>query len=299
MIDIHKLNAFVAVVEECNISKAAVRLHMQQPPLTRLMQSLEQELDTQLLKRLPRGVEATEAGKVLYQEAITILAHAQSIPRRVQNIAQGKEGQLNVGFTHSVGLHPFLPTVLRAFRDQFPQVSIYLEEESSSALIDAVINEKLDIVFLRKPAPMQRKLHSQHVLNEPLMVALPNNHCLAQTDGVIQLSDLEPYEFVLYRRLGGQDLFDNIMASCYQAGFSPHVVQEAPRLTSSLNLIAAGIGLSIVPASIQDFWNKQIIYKVLEAKKPCIAPIYAIYRADQMNIRVQHILSLLQASYGK
>ncbi|BBF76490.1 LysR family transcriptional regulator [Acinetobacter ursingii] len=299
MIDIHKLNAFVAVVEESNISKAAVRLHMQQPPLTRLMQSLEQELDTPLLKRLPRGVEATEAGKVLYQEAITILAHAQSIPRRVQNIAQGKEGQLNVGFTHSVGLHPFLPTVLRAFRDQFPQVSIYLEEESSSALIDAVINEKLDIVFLRKPAPMQRKLHSQHVLNEPLMVALPNNHRLAQTDGVIQLSDLEPYEFVLYRRLGGQDLFDNIMASCYQAGFSPHVVQEAPRLTSSLNLIAAGIGLSIVPASIQDFWNKQIIYKVLEAKKPCIAPIYAIYRADQMNIRVQHILSLLQASYGK
>ena len=299
MIDIHKLNAFVAVVEESNISKAAVRLHMQQPPLTRLIQSLEQELDTQLLKRLPRGVEATEAGKVLYQEAITILAHAQSIPRRVQNIAQGKEGQLNVGFTHSVGLHPFLPTVLRAFRDQFPQVSIYLEEESSSALIDAVINEKLDIVFLRKPAPRQQKLRSQHVLNEPLMVALPNNHCLAQTDGVIQLSDLEPYEFVLYRRLGGQDLFDNIMASCYQAGFSPHVVQEAPRLTSSLNLIAAGIGLSIVPASIQDFWNKQIIYKLLEAKKPCIAPIYAIYRADQMNIRVQHILSLLQASYGK
>lgn len=82
MIDIHKLNAFVAVVEESNISKAAVRLHMQQPPLTRLIQSLEQELDTQLLKRLPRGVEATEAGKVLYQEAITILAHAQSIPRR-------------------------------------------------------------------------------------------------------------------------------------------------------------------------------------------------------------------------
>ncbi|MCU4414196.1 LysR family transcriptional regulator [Acinetobacter sp. WU_MDCI_Axc73] len=297
MIDIHKLNAFVAVVEESNISKAAVRLHMQQPPLTRLMQSLEQELDTQLLKRLPRGVEVTEAGKALYQEAITILAHAQSIPRRVQNIAQGKEGQLNVGFTHSVGLHPFLPTVLRAFRDQFPQVSISLEEESSSALIDAVINEKLDIVFLRKPAPMQRKLHSQHVLNEPLMVALPNNHRLAQSDGVIQLSDLEPYEFVLYRRLGGQDLFDNIMASCYQAGFSPHVVQEAPRLTSSLNLIAAGIGLSIVPASIQDFWNKQIIYKTLEAKKPCIAPIYAVCRSQDDNIRVQHVLGLLQALF--
>lgn len=92
--DIHKLNAFVAVVEESNISKAAVRLHIQQPPLTRLIKSLEEELDTALLKRLPRGVEVTEAGKALYQEAITILAHAQSIPKRVRNIAQGLKVRL-------------------------------------------------------------------------------------------------------------------------------------------------------------------------------------------------------------
>ncbi|MEQ4564100.1 MAG: LysR family transcriptional regulator, partial [Acinetobacter sp.] len=104
MIDIHKLNAFVAVVEENNISRAAQRLHMQQPPLTRLIKSLEEELEIQLLKRLPRGVEVTEAGKALYEEALTILAHAQAIPRRVQSIAQGKAGQLNIGFTNSVGL---------------------------------------------------------------------------------------------------------------------------------------------------------------------------------------------------
>lgn len=294
--DIHKLNAFVAVVEESNISRAAVRLHMQQPPLTRLIKSLEEELDTTLLKRLPRGVEVTEAGKVLYQEAITILAHAQSIPKRVKNIAQGLEGQLNIGFTNSAGLHPFLPAVLRQFREQFPAVAIHLEEDSSSALTDAVINEKLDIVFLRKPAPIHAEVQSLHVLDEPLIVALPNNHLLASQEGAIRLVDLEPYEFVLYRRLAGQDLFDNILANCYQAGFNPNIVQEAPRLTSSLNLIAAGIGLSIVPASIQDFWNKQIVYRTLEAKKPCIAPIYAIYRASKNNIRVEHFLNLLKAS---
>ena len=294
--DIHKLNAFVAVVEESNISRAAVRLHMQQPPLTRLIKSLEEELDTTLLKRLPRGVEVTEAGKVLYQEAITILAHAQSIPKRVKNIAQGLEGQLNIGFTNSAGLHPFLPAVLRQFREQFPAVAIHLEEDSSSALTDAVINEKLDIVFLRKPAPIHAEVQSLHVLDEPLIVALPNNHPLASQEGAIRLVDLEPYEFVLYRRLAGQDLFDNILANCYQAGFNPNIVQEAPRLTSSLNLIAAGIGLSIVPASIQDFWNKQIVYRTLEAKKPCIAPIYAIYRASKNNIRVEHFLNLLKAS---
>lgn len=294
--DIHKLNAFVAVVEESNISRAAVRLHMQQPPLTRLIKSLEEELDTTLLKRLPRGVEVTEAGKVLYQEAITILAHAQSIPKRVKNIAQGLEGQLNIGFTNSAGLHPFLPAVLRQFREQFPAVAIHLEEDSSSALTDAVINEKLDIVFLRKPAPIHAEVQSLHVLDEPLIVALPNNHPLASQEGAIRLVDLEPYEFVLYRRLAGQDLFDNILANCYQAGFNPNIVQEAPRLTSSLNLIAAGIGLSIVPASIQDFWNKQIVYRTLEAKKPCIAPIYAIYRAKENNIRIEHFLNLLKES---
>lgn len=296
MIDIHKLNAFVAVVEESNISKAAVRLHMQQPPLTRLIKSLEEELDTILLKRLPRGVEVTEAGKALYQEAITILAHAQSIPKRVKNIAQGLEGQINIGFTNSAGLHPFLPALLREFREKFPAVAIHLEEKSSSALTDAVINQELDIVFLRKPAPIRIGLQSLHVLDEPLIVALPSNHPLAVEEGPIRLLDLEPYEFVLYRRIAGQDLFDNILANCYQAGFNPNIVQEAPRLTSSLNLIAAGIGISIVPASIQDFWNKQIVYRSLEAKKPCIAPIYAIFRNKENNVRVEHFLNLLRAS---
>ncbi len=292
--DIHKLKAFVAVIEESNISRAAIRLNMQQPPLTRMIKSLEVELNAELLTRLPRGVEATEAGKALYQEALTILAHAQAIPKRVQNIAQGMEGQINFGFTNSVGLHSFLPTLLRSFREKFPTVSIHLEEDGSSSLIDSIINKKNDIVFLRKPAPISLGLTSLHVLDEPLIVALPNNHPLAIKKDVIHLLDLESFDFVLYRRLAGQDLFDNILASCYSAGFSPNIVQEAPRLTSSLNLIAAGIGLSIVPESIKNFWNNQIVYKALKADTPCIAPIYAVYKNDRSNIRLAHILSLLK-----
>lgn len=291
--DFHKLKAFVAVVEECNISRAAIRMNMQQPPLTRIIQQLEQELGAILLKRLPRGVEVTEAGKALYQEALTILAHAQAIPKRVQNIAQGLEGQINIGFTNSVGLHSFLPALLRQFREAFAAVSIHLEEDGSNSLIDSIINEKNDIVFLRKPAPIGLGLNSLHILDEPLIVAMPNNHPLAGVNTPIQLLGLEPYDFVLYRRLAGQDLFDNILASCYQAGFSPNIVQEAPRLTSSLNLIAAGIGLSIVPEAIRDFWNKQIVYKTLQADTPCIAPIYAVYRKNLNNVRIQHLLKLL------
>lgn len=292
--DIHKLKAFMAVVEESNISRAAVRLNMQQPPLTRIIKVLEEELNTPLFKRLPRGVETTEAGKALYQEALSILTHVQAIPQRIKNITQGLEGQLNLGFTNSVGLHPFLPALLRGFREAFPAVTIHLEEDGSNSLIDSINNDKNDIVFLRKPAPIGLELNSQHILDEPLIVAMPNNHPLAIQPESIRLLDLEPYDFVPYRRLAGQDLFDNIMANCYQAGFSPKIIQEAPRLTSCLNLIAAGIGLSIVPQAIQSSWNnKQIVYKSLSADLPCTAPIYAVYKGDSDNIRLQHVLQLL------
>lgn len=297
VLEIHKLQAFVAVVEESNISRAAVRLNMQQPPLTRLIKQLEEELETTLFKRLPRGVEVTDAGKVLYQEAQNILVHAQAIQTRVKNISQGLEGQIRIGFTNSVGLHSFLPALLRQFRELYPAVSIQLEEEGSSALIDSILTEKNDIVFLRKPAPIGLGLKSLHVLDEALIVALPNNHPLAlQTSSVqaLKITDLEAYDFVLYRRLAGQDLFDNILSCCYQAGFSPNIVQETPRLTSSLNLIAAGIGLSIVPEAIRDFWNKQIVYRQLESNSPSIAPIYAVYSENASQIQLKHLLNCLK-----
>lgn len=293
--DIQKLKAFVTVVEERNISKAALRLNMQQPPLTRLIKQLEQQLEAQLLIRLPRGVEVTEAGQVLYQEALSILAHTQLISQRVHNIAQGLAGQINIGFTNSVSLHAFLPALLREFREAYPKVSIHLEEEGSRALSDAVSNQKLDVAFLRKPASADSGLKSLHLLDEDLIVALPSNHRLAKGPEAIELSALQAEDFVLYRRLLGQDLFDTIMAICYRAEFSPHIVQESPRLTSSLNLISAGIGLSIVPASIRDFWNRQVVYKSIISEPACRAPIYAIYRPDQDNIRLQHLLSCLGA----
>ncbi|MDV2440677.1 LysR family transcriptional regulator [Acinetobacter gerneri] len=293
MMDIHKLKAFVAVVEESNISKAAVRLNMQQPPLTRLIKSLEDEFNTALFKRLPRGVEVTEAGKALYFEAVAILAHVDAIPQKVKNIAEGLEGEINIGFTHSVGLHSFLPNLLRKFREQFPNVSIHLEEESSHTLIDSVRNGTLDLVFLRKPAESDLGLKNTHILNEPLLVALPSNHPLASQQGDLDFKDLATYPFVLYRRLAGQDLFDIIMSKCYEAGFSPKIVQETPRLTTTLNLISAGIGLSIVPKSIQDFWNTQVVYKPLKSSQKYIAPIFAVSKQGEEYIRAKQVLNLL------
>ena len=294
MLDIAKLNAFVVVVEESNISKAAVRLNMQQPPLTRLIKSLEDELGVLLFNRLPRGVETTQAGQVLYQEARSILSHAQSIQQRLSYIAKGMEGQLRIGFTNSAGLHAFLPTLLAQYRALYPAVNIHLEEHGSRALTEAILNQKLDIAFLRKPAAEGLGLTSIHLFDEPLMVALPIDHPLAEMQESIDMADLAQDDFVLYRRLNGQDLYDHILSLCLQAGFRPRIIQETPRLTLSLNLIAAGIGISIVPQSIQHFWNKQIIYKAIHAENSCNAPVYAIYSDAKENIYVQHILELLK-----
>ncbi|MBV6618315.1 LysR family transcriptional regulator, partial [Acinetobacter baumannii] len=112
MLDLYKLHAFVVVVEERNITHAANRLFIQQPPLTRLLKKLEQELGTQLLIRQPRGIEPTEAGLALFKEAQLLLEHARHIPKLVQDVSQGKTGQLNIGFTSSAGLHPLISLVL-------------------------------------------------------------------------------------------------------------------------------------------------------------------------------------------
>ena len=294
MLDFAKLKAFVTVVEESNISKAAVRLNMQQPPLTRLIKSLEDELGIVLFNRLPRGVETTQAGQVLYQEACSILSHAQSIQQRLRHIAKGVEGQVRIGFTNSAGLHAFLPTLLAQYRALYPAVNIHLQEHGSRALTEAILNQKLDIAFLRKPAAEGLGLKSLHLFDEPLMVALPIDHPLAELQGSIYIGDLAQDDFVLYRRLTGQDLYDHILSLCLQAGFRPKITQETPRLTLSLNLIAAGIGISIVPQSIQHFWNKQIVYKAIHANASCNAPVYAIYSDAQQNIHIQHILALLE-----
>ncbi|ETY69760.1 LysR family transcriptional regulator [Acinetobacter baumannii MDR_MMC4] len=290
MLDLYKLHAFVVVVEERNITHAANRLFIQQPPLTRLLKKLEQELGTQLLIRQPRGIEPTEAGLALFKEAQLLLEHARHIPQLVQDVSQGKTGQLNIGFTSSAGLHPLISLVLRSYREMYPAVQTKLEEAGSQKQLDWLISEKLDIAFLRAPISRDIGLKHLHILNEPMVVALPIGHPLTQKKK-ISLSNLSEENFVLYRRSSGQGLYDNILYSCYQAGFSPRIIQEAPR---TLNLVAAGIGISIVPASMHNFWDHEIVYREFDDSIKLNAPIYLITRENENSAKVSNFIELMQ-----
>jgi DNA-binding transcriptional LysR family regulator len=168
LIDLRRLHAFVTVVEEGHVTRAAERLGMQQPPLTRLLRGLEQELGVLLLHRHPRGVRLTEAGTVLLEEARAVLTRAERVKETVRRAARGEQGRLTVGLTSSAALHPFVPSVLRQFRNALPGVSITLEEAGTGELVEAPLHQQLDAAFVRSPAASMEMLLVDPVLDEPM-----------------------------------------------------------------------------------------------------------------------------------
>ncbi|MFZ4831893.1 LysR family transcriptional regulator [Rouxiella sp. Mn2063] len=281
VIELRRLRAFVTVVAEGNITRAAEKLFMQQPPLTRLLKGLEDEFGVALLRRLPRGVETTDAGNLLFQEATKLLEQAENLTNTMQRVAKGDRGSIAIGFTSSSALHPFVPQVLRRYRDIYPAVTTQLDESGSGELLQALLNKKIDVAFVRMPVSGMPELKSDQILQEPMLVALPDKHRLAQeNDAPVTLTELVSEPFILYRRLAGQGLYDAILAACFRAGFSPTIVQEAPRLTSCLSLVGAGLGVSIVPASMARLGGEGIHYRPLSADSGLFASLYLAQRKE-------------------
>lgn len=279
MIDLRRLAAFVAIAEEGHITRAAERLGMQQPPLSRLLRGLETELGVLLVQRLPRGVRPTVAGLALLAEARAVLARAGGIADVVQRVARGEQGRLAIGFTSSAAHHPFVPSVLREFRETVPGVDIVLDEAGTSALVDALLRDRLDAAFVRSGAEGLARLATDPVLVESMVLALPSGHPLAQGEDVpLSLRRLADEAFVLYRRPSGPGLYDAIVAACASAGFSPQVKQEAPRLPGTLSLVAAGLGVSIVPASMQRMNTDGVVYRELGDAPDLRAPLHLAMR---------------------
>jgi DNA-binding transcriptional LysR family regulator len=178
--ELRHLRYFVTVAEEGHVTRAAERLGMQQPPLSQQIRALERELGTQLFRRKPRGVELTEPGKAFLLDARAILAHIDHAFAATRRTARGEEGRIAVGFTSSAPFHPFVPRVIRAFRDSFPQVALTLEESGTTELIDDLRGERVDAAFIRTPVANPMGLTVNLLLEEAMVVALPSSHALAE-----------------------------------------------------------------------------------------------------------------------
>lgn len=294
--ELRHLRYFVAVAEEGHVTRAAERLGIQQPPLSQQIQALERELDLLLFRRKPRGVEPTDAGRTLLVDARRILGDVEGALAKARRTARGEQGRIVVGFTSSAPFHPFVPRAIRLFRERFPQVSVALEEGGTGDLVAALRAERLDVAFIRSPVPDGDGIAVHAMLEEAMVAALPSAHPLADAPAAapLPLGDLATEPFVLYRRASGPGLHDQIIGACQAAGFSPRIEQEAPRIVATLNLVAAGLGVTIVPESLSGMRLEDVAYRPLALSPGLVAPIRLACRATDHSASARRFVSLVR-----
>jgi DNA-binding transcriptional LysR family regulator len=259
--ELRHLRYFVAVAEELHFGRAAVRLSIVQPSLSQQIRQLEDELGFPLLQRTKRSVELTNAGKVFLSEAQQVLTQVQEAKRAAQRAYRGEEGRLVIGYISS-STYDVLPMMLRAYRERFPHVEVALRELTTHEQIRALEEEYIQVGLLRLPisAPL---LHVEVVRQEPIVCVLPEEHPLASREHItVSLLANEP--FVLQSRQRGAGYHIQLMKLCLASGFTPNVIQEVTEMHAIVGLVAAGIGISLVPLSTRNIRSQGVVYRELE-----------------------------------
>ena len=271
--EVRHLRYFVAVAEERHITRAAERLGIQQPPLSQQIRAIERELEVQLFRRKARGVELTDAGAAFLEDARAMLGHLDRAFERTRRAARGEQGRLCVGVTSTAPFHPLVPRAIRTFREACPMVALTVEECLSNELVERLSGERMDAAFIRTSLADPNGLVVHPLLEEPMVVALPSTHILARQnrEAAVSLKHLTGETFILYGP-PGTGMYDATIAACHAAGFNPQVgnlgasTQQAPRITSTLSLVAAGLGISCVPASLRRMNMDGVVYRRLKGK---------------------------------
>jgi DNA-binding transcriptional LysR family regulator len=291
--ELRHLRYFVAVAHEGHVTRAAEKLHIQQPPLSQQIRALEREIDAALFVRHPRGVSLTDAGRSFLADAEQILAQAEHAKIRARRTARGEVGRIAVGFTTSAPFHPLVARAIREFRGNRHNVSFVLEESSSGDMVSGLRDERLDVAFIRSGLVDPEGITVHPLLQEDMVAAFPARHPLTKR-ARLTLKDVADETLILYRRPDGRGLYDVIIAACAEAGFSPHVVQEAPRIVSTLNLVAAGLGITIVPASLSRLPLEGVTYKPFAGRPGIKVPLNLACRADERSAATLAFIDLVR-----
>ncbi len=277
VIELRHLHYFVAVAEELHFTRAAERLCIGQPPLSHAIQVLEADLGVLLFERNNRNVRLTEAGKLLLTDARQLLALAGTARQNVTAAARGEAGELRIGFTSSTPLTPLFSSLINAFRRQFPQISLIFHEMSTERQLAALQLQQLDLAFLRPQygdpmlATVAEQLEFMQLRTDPLLVVLPEQHPLA-AQATIELAGLATESFIMYPATAGTSIYRQILSLCLQAGFTPKVVQQAAEASTMIGLVAAGIGLTILPAAFARIQLDGVCYRPL-AGEAAVTPL--------------------------
>lgn len=261
--ELRYLRYFVAVAETRHFTKAAELLNISQPPLSQQIKKLEEEIGTPLLKRLKRGVELTDAGEAFYQDARQILELSANALEKAKGIARGISGQLSIGFASSTAFHPQIFRLLRRFQDSFPAITLLPREENMATLMHELQEGLLDAAFVRLPCESSKAFNLKMIASEKMALVLPQGHRLADTPR-LSLAALREEPLVLFPREVAPSLYEVIISACLRAGFQPDSVQQSPQISSAINMVAAGFGITIIPDSLRSIQLPGVSFHQIE-----------------------------------
>ena len=291
--ELRHLRYFVAVGEELSFTRAAERLHIAQPPLSQQIRQLEEELGVTLFERAARPVRLSEAGLLFFDRVRELLAALEATVADTRRIGRGQAGRLMIGFAGSA-MYAGLPDIVAAFRDTCPDVELALDEMLAAEIAEALHQRRIDVGFARPPLLPEDGFAQRLFIEEPYVAALPRRHPLADLDD-IALMELSDDPFILYPGRPEPTVTGLIMAACGAAGFTPQIAQEARHLQTVISLVAAGVGVSLVPASAA--WAQVrpgVVYVKLRSPAPA-APLSVAWRDGNVSPALRTFLALVDA----
>jgi DNA-binding transcriptional LysR family regulator len=267
MMELRHIRYFLAVAEERHFTRAAAKIGIGQPPLSQQIKDLEAEIGAPLFHRVAHGAELTSAGEAFLQAVKEMPTLADRATKAARRAARGETGSLRLGYTPSATFNAAVPSAIRAFRRAYPEVDLTLEEANTMPLVTGLREGTLDAVFVRPGTPDTEKLQLRRVAEEPVVIALAKRHPVAALEK-IDLARLENDPFLLFSREIAPGLYDTVVNACRKAGFEPIIGQVVPHMTGILNLVAAELGVSIVPASMMQVRVTGIAYRQIARQSP-------------------------------
>lgn len=297
--ELRHLRYFVAVAEEGSFTRAAERLHIQQPPLGQQIKDLEYELGVQLFDRSPRRVVLNEAGRIFLEDARDIIDRAGKAMANVRRFDKGETGRLAVGFTSSASFHVMAPEILRRFRQSYPAAEIEVAESETYELILGLEQSRLDVAFLHISGDRFPWLANEVLSEEDMLVAIPKDHSLAADAAeTLALGMLDGVDLVVYRRPDGPGIFDGVMDILRSKNVVPVVVDTVSRIIAAINLVAGGRGVTLVPASMGLLHQEAVVYRKLAKGDLPPLPLFVLYRRDNRLALVRNFLDVTRSLAG-
>ncbi|NAS98524.1 LysR family transcriptional regulator [Pseudomonas syringae pv. actinidifoliorum] len=296
--ELRHLRYFIAVAEELHFGRAALALGISQPPLSQQIQALEQELGTRLFERTNRRVELSESGRLFLDEARLVLAQvdkATDVARRAQ---LGEIGELKIGFTSSAPFTSSIPQAIFAFRQAYPDVHLTLTEITSQEVAAGLEDRTIQVGIMR-PLALPDSLVVFELLNEPLVAIMRADHPLAaSTEDGIYMAALAAEPFVFFPRTYGSGIYAQVLSLARAAGFSPLITQEAGEVMTIIGLVAAGLGVTVLPASYRRMRIDSVVYRnVLDPG--ATSAVWLVQRKDEQSPMAKAFTELLRRNVAR